>query len=129
MPISVETRLSKISSNEKVFNESVSIYQETLDKSGYNHKLKFQKTSTNNSQHRQRKGNIIWLNPPFSKSVVTKIGETFLRIIGTHFPRHRKIHTPFNWNNVEISYSCMPNVKSNINEHNNTVLYPPTNTS
>ena len=46
-PISIETRLSKISSNEKVFNESVSIYQKALNKSGYNHKLKFQKTSTN----------------------------------------------------------------------------------
>ena len=39
LPISIETRLSKLSSNEKVFNESVSIYQEALDKSGYNHKL------------------------------------------------------------------------------------------
>ena len=59
LPISIEARLSKLSSNVKVFNESVSIYQEALDESGYNHKLTFQKTSTNNTQRRLRKRNII----------------------------------------------------------------------
>ena len=92
LPVSIETRLSKLSSNEKVVNESVSIYQEALDKSGYNHKLTFQKTSTNNTQRIQQKRNIIWLNPPFSKSVVTKISETFLRLIDKHFPPHHKLH-------------------------------------
>ena len=129
LPISVETRLSKLSSNEKVFNESVSIYQEALDKSGYNHKLTFQKTSTSNTQRRQRKRNIIWLNPPFSKSVVTKIGKTFLRLIDKHFPPHHKLHQLFNRNSVKISYSCMPNVKSIISKHNKTVLDPPINNS
>ena len=129
LPISIETRLSKLSLNEKVFNESVSIYQEALDKSGYNHKLTFQKTSTNNTQRRQRKRNIIWFNPPFSKSVVTKISKTFLRLIDKYFPSHHKLHKLFNQNNVKISYSCMPNVKSIINKHNKTVLDPPTNNS
>ena len=84
MPISIESRLPKISSNEKKFNESVSIYLKKFnesvsiclkarDKSGYNHKLKFQKTSPNDTQRRQRKRNVIWFNPPFSKSAVTKI--------------------------------------------------------
>ena len=53
LPIPIETRLSKLSSNEIVFNESVFMYQETLDKSGYNHQLTFQKTSTNNTQRRE----------------------------------------------------------------------------
>ena len=64
LPISVETRLSNISSNEKVFNESVSIHQEALDKSGYNRKLKFKKRSIYNTQRRQQKRNIIWFNSP-----------------------------------------------------------------
>ena len=64
--ISIETRLSKLSLNEKVFDESVTMYQEALDKSGHKHQLTFQKTSTNDTQHRQRKRNILWLNPPFS---------------------------------------------------------------
>ena len=129
LPISIETRLSKLSSNGKVFNESVYIYQEALDKSGYNHQLTFQKTSTNNTQRRQRKRNIIWFNPSFSKSVVTKKGKTFLRLINKHFPPHHKLHKIFNRNNVNISYSCMPNVKSIINKHNKIILDPPTNNS
>ena len=47
MPILIETRLSKIFSNEK---ELVSIYEEALDKSDHKHKVKFQKISTNNTQ-------------------------------------------------------------------------------
>ena len=129
LPISIEMRLSKISSNEKVFNESVSIYQEAVSKSGYNHALKFQKTSTNKTQRRQRKRNIIWFKPLFSKSVVAKIGKTFLRLIDKHFPPLPKLYKLFNRNNVKISYRCMPNVKSIIKKHNKTVPNPPTNTS
>ena len=127
LPISIKARLSKISSKKKVFNESVSLCQEALDKSGYNHKLKFQKTSTNNTQHRQRKRNMISFNPPFSKSVVTKIDKTLLRLIDRLFPPHEKLHKLFNRSNVKVRYSCMPNVKSIINKHNKFVLNPPTN--
>ena len=129
LPISIEIRLSKLSSNENVFDESVSIYQEALDKSGCNHKLIFQKISTNNTQCRQRKRNIIWFNPPFSKSVVTNIGKTFLRLIDKRFPPHHKLHKLFNRKSIKISYNCMPNVKSIINKHNKTVLDPPTDNS
>ena len=101
LPISIETRLSKLSSNEKVFNESVPIYQEALDKSGYKDQLTFQKTSTNDTQRRQRKRNILWFNPPFSKSVVTKIGKIFLRLIDKHFPPHHNLHKLFNQNNLK----------------------------
>ena len=108
--ISIESRLSKISSNEKVFNESVSIHQEVLNKSGCNHKLKFQQTSTNNTQRRWRKRNVIWFKLPFSKSIVTKIGKVFLRLINKHFRQHYKLHKLFNRNNVKISYDWMRNV-------------------
>ena len=54
LPISIETRLFKVSSREKVFNKSVFIHQETLNKSGYNYKLKFHKTSNDNTQHGQQ---------------------------------------------------------------------------
>ena len=82
--------------NEKVFNESVPIYQEAPDKSGYKHQLTFQKTSTNDTQRRQRKRNMPWFNPPFSKSVITEIGKTFLRLIDKHFPPHYGLHKLFN---------------------------------
>ena len=126
---SIEAKLSKLPSNEKVFNESVLIYQEVLDKSGYKHQLPFQKTSTNYTQRRRIKKNILWFNPQFSEYAVTKIGKTFLRLIDKHFPPHYKLHKFFNQKNVKISYSCMPNAKSIINKHNKTVLDPPTNNS
>ena len=73
LPISIETRLFKVSSREKVFNKSVFIHQETLNKSGYNYKLKFHKTSNDNTQHGQQVKEISsGLIHPFSKSVVTK---------------------------------------------------------
>ena len=92
-------------------------------------KIRFQKTSTNDTQRRQQKRNIIWFNLPFSKSVVTKIGKTFPRLIDKNFPPHHKLHKLFNQNNIKISYCCMPNVKSIIKKHNKTVLDPPTNNS
>ena len=93
---SIEAKLSKLPSNEKVFNESVLIYQEVLDKSGYKHQLPFQKTSTNGTQRRRIKKNILWFNPPFSEYAVTKTGKTFLRLIDKHFPPHHKLHKFFN---------------------------------
>ena len=85
MQISIETRFSELSSNKKVFNKSVLIYQESLNKSGANNKLTFWKTSTNNTQRRQQKSNIIWFNPPVSKSVARKLDKTFLLLINKHF--------------------------------------------
>ena len=61
---------------------------------------------------KQRKRNIIWFNPPFSKNVATKIGTYFLKLIFKHFPRDHKFHKIFNRNNIKVSYNCMPNIKS-----------------
>ena len=47
----------------------------------------------------------------------------FLSLIDKHFPPHHKLHKLFNRNNVKISYSCLPNIKSIINAHNRKVLY------
>ena len=48
IPFSVESRLSSISSNEKIFNESTPIYQKAIKKSGYDYKLKYLKKYLNN---------------------------------------------------------------------------------
>ena len=37
----IQNRIIKLSKNEKIFNESVSIYQEALTKSNFKHKLKY----------------------------------------------------------------------------------------
>ena len=124
LPLSVGRRLSKLSSNEKILNDSIPIYQEALIKAGCNHKLTYQKHDWKKDNPQQQKRQIIWFNPPYSKIVTTKVGKFYLSLIDEHFPPHHKLHKLFNRNNVKISYSCLPNIKSIINTHNRKVLYP-----
>ena len=42
IPASVNRRLCSISANEEVFNSAIPPYQQALEKSGYNFKLKFE---------------------------------------------------------------------------------------
>ena len=70
---------------------------------------------------------IIWINPPFSKNLATKIGRYFLNLIDKHFPRDQKFYQIFNRNTINFSCSCMPNIKSAINSHNRKILYSPVN--
>ena len=49
--LSVKRRLSKLSSNEKIFNYSIPTYQETLVKAGCKHKLTYQKQNQKNTSH------------------------------------------------------------------------------
>ena len=55
------------------------------------------------------------------KNVTTKVGKFFLSLIDKHFPPHH--NKLFNGNNVKISYSCLPNIKSIVNAHNRKTLY------
>ena len=67
--------------------------------------------------------NIIWFNPPYSKSVQTNIARTFLHLVNKHFPPSHKCHKLFNKNNVKVSYRCMDNMGSKIKNHNMKILY------
>ena len=42
IPLGINKRLSRISANEEIFNNAAPPYQEALEKSGYNHQLKFE---------------------------------------------------------------------------------------
>ena len=68
---------------------------------------------------------MILFNPPYSKNVLTKVGNQFLKLINKHFPRHHKLYKLFNKNNVKVSYSCIPNIKHIINTHNKRIINPP----
>ena len=46
-----------------------------------------------------------------------------MSLIDKHFPPHHKLHKLSNQNNVKISYSRWPNIKSKINAHNRKILY------
>ena len=61
-------------------------------------------------------------NPAFSKSVSTKIGKSFLSLLDLHFPKNHIFNSIFNRNKIKVSYSCMQNIKTIINNHNMKVL-------
>ena len=122
LPAAINKRLSDISSNEAVFNKSTGIYQNALKSSGYQVDLQYSKQDPSTRQRRNRKRNIIWFNPPFSKSVKSNIGKSFLHLLSQHFPPSHKLHRIFNRNSVKVSYSCMSNMKTVINNHNKKVL-------
>ena len=125
IPYSIQTRLSNLSSNEAIFQEALPHYEEALKRSGYNHKFEYTPSQNQHRYRRTRKRNIIWFNPPYNINVATNIGKYFLSLIKKHFPRNHKFYRIFNKNNVKVSYSCMPNVKSFINGHNKKITSPP----
>ena len=126
LPISIETRLSNLSSNPEIFHEVSKHYQNILNQSGYNYKLHYKPPNNENKNKskssKNRKRNIIWFNPLFSKNVSNDIGKYFLLLIQKHFPNNHKYHKIFNKNNVKISYSCMANSKSIISMDNKEVI-------
>ena len=78
---------------------------------------------TRKQKKKERKRNIIWFNPPYSKNVVKKVCQYFLKLLDKHFPRQHKLHKIFDKNTVKVSYRCRKNIKSIINSHNKNVLH------
>ena len=124
IPLSINKRLSKISSNSSVFTRAAPQYQEALRKSGYRHPLKFETSHPNNSSinRNRRNRNITWFNPPYSDNVGTNVGRRFLSLIEQCFPPENSLHKIFNRNTLKLSYSCMPNMKQKISAHNKAIL-------
>ena len=77
IPTSIESRLSDLSSNEKLFQESTAHCEDHLRLLGYNKKLTYKLTDTSQQTHSKHKTKIIWFKPPFSKSISTKIRKYF----------------------------------------------------
>ena len=77
IPASIETFLSKLTSNEMLFKESAIHYPDNMLQSGYNKKLLYNFTETNHQKHSEYERKIIWFNPLFSKNVSAKIGNFF----------------------------------------------------
>ena len=116
IPISIEKRLSNLSSSKEIFDESKRYYQDALKRSGYSYILNYSPSNNHRSSNRSR--NIIWFNPPFSNIVSTNVGKIFLKLVDKHFPRNHKFRKLFNRNNIKVSYSCMRNLESIVNSHN-----------
>ena len=124
IPLSINKRLTEISSDQDSFEQASPPYQQALDKNGYNHKLQFKHplNLTTNKKTQSRKRKLIWYNPPYSKNVSTNAGQSFQKIIDEEFPADHPLHKIFNRNTVKISYSCIPNIKQTIDGHNKSTL-------
>ena len=133
LPLSVEERLRELSSSKEIFEEAAIYYQEVLNKCGYQHQLKYEKETTQQSnrdqqpqEHRRnRSRNVTYFNPPFSQNISTNVAKSFLDLVDKHFgslPRGHKLRKLFNRNNLKVSYSCMPSMKAAVNGHNNRIL-------
>ena len=97
IPAAINRRISALSSNEQIFRSVAPLYQEALDKAGYDYKLQFNpEIATPKKNSRCRKRNVLWFNPPWSSSVKTNVGATFLKLIDKHFPKDNPLSKIFN---------------------------------
>ena len=120
---SIEKRISILSSNKTILNESKVIYQRALENSGYWQTLQCHPANENvNNNKRNRKRNVIWFNPPFSVNVKTKVRNFFLNLIRKLVTPGYKFSKLLNRNTTKVSYSLMPNVKAEIHKHNKKTL-------
>ena len=91
MPASIAKRLSNNSSDKKIFKEAAIFYEDALNKVDYINKLVYHTPSASNQENKNKKRqqNVTWFNPPYSKikSATTKIGQFFLHLLDTHFPK------------------------------------------
>ena len=123
-PENINKRISRNSENEEEFKKVVKPYQEALDTSKYNYKLKFDENARNviprNKRNRNRR--ITWFNPPFALNVKTNVGKMFLQIIHECFPSHHKLYKICNKNTLKMSYRTTSNMKSYVSSHNRKIL-------
>ena len=125
IPLSVNDRLSRLSSSKEIFDEAAKPYQKALNDSGYDHVLEFKDMSESmtsepkKSRNRSRK--MLYFNPPFSLNVETNIGKEFLEII-RNFPRNSPLRQIINTNYIKLSYRTSKNMESELARHNNRVL-------
>ena len=125
IPTTICTRLSTTSSNNTIFDECKTEFEIALAKSSHNHNLKYNPdagASKTDKVKTARKRKIIWYNPPYNAEITTNLGKLFLKLIDKHFPENHHLHKILNRKTVKLSYSCMPNMKNIIQNHNNKIL-------
>ena len=97
IPLAINKRLSEILSTREAFERVAPEYQEALNKSGYDHQLRYQPTTAQPwPGPRKWQRNITWYNPLYSQSVATNVGKKFLGIVNNTFKKDhplRKIFT------------------------------------
>ena len=125
IPASISRRLTDISSNEAVFEDAKPMYDNALADSGFGERTEFlsdRKDDHEKKKRKNRRRNITWFNPPFSRNVASNIGWRFRALVNKHFPKGSKLNKIFNRNTLKLSYSCMPNMSAVIRQHNSSIL-------
>ena len=77
-----------------MFNKAAPLYEKALCEANCDVKFRYcpeKNIETKQKLKQNKKMNIIWLNPPCSKIVVTKVGQYFSRLLDKHFPRQHKL--------------------------------------
>ena len=104
-----------------MFNQSVKVHQEALEKSGYDFKLKFEPVNLEeekNKNNKKRSRNVTYFNPPFSLSVKTKVGKEFLKILDSSFPNDNPLKKIFTRTQSKFLFKCMPDLAQAVSRHN-----------
>ena len=145
IPTMVAKRLSRLCSNEKIFNNHKPKYEKALEESGYCSQLfknRFGQVEgfdgknllyipENKQKVKKKRKNreVTWFNPPFNLNVQTNVGRKFLYLVKEHFKKGGKIdETGFslskvlNIHTVKLSYSTTNNIARHIVKHNNKAL-------
>ena len=116
-------RINNRSSNQVEFEKVAKDYNSALKRSGYSNEIKYNEKKTKSEEEKKkRKRKVIWYNPPYCKSVATKIGWKFRNLIKKHFTKENPLSKIFSKNSINLSYSCMNNIGQIINKHNRKIL-------
>ena len=120
IPNMIGKRISKRSINEEEFAKASTDYNIALKQSGYSEKIKYEADIKPKQRNRKRK--VVWFNPPFCRTVKTNVARKFIELTKNHFNKDHPLNKIFNKNTINLSYSCMPNMKTIINRHNKKLL-------
>lgn len=106
----INHRLSRNSSSEKLFNEYKCYYEDALNKTGYKTQLNYKISSTSiNHNNKIRKRNNTQFNPPYNQSVSTNVAQTLLKLIDKYFSRLHRLCEIFNHNTIKVRFRCTDN--------------------
>ena len=124
IPLMVNNRLNTLSKRKSDFDYVKPNYQDALKKSNYDHELKHYDSKDQQAKKRKkRQRKIIYFQPPFSLTVKTPIGRSFLKLIKKHFHPKHPLHKILNHRCIKLSYSCLGNIKSEIASSNKSLMY------
>ena len=138
-------RLSRLSSNEEIFNNQKEKYEKALEDSGYGStrfrrlfgnvegydgkNLKYIPKQEKKEKKKRQARQVTWFNPPFNLNVRVDIGKKFLNLVKKHFKKGGKIDQTglnlskiLNAHTVKLSYSTTNNIARHIVKHNNKAL-------